>query len=91
MMITELKEHFNYSNGNLFIKKKFAKKTIVGNKAGCLSPSIGYYVLRFKGKQYLVHRVVWEMLNGPIPEGYLIDHINQRFFTLCSRSTRRRS
>ena len=76
-MNLEFKEYFKYDNGVLFIKKKFAKKTVVGNKAGCLSAKIGYYVFKFKGKQFLVHRVIWEMFNGAIPEGYLIDHINQ--------------
>lgn len=27
-------------------------------------------------KHFLVHRVVWEAFNGPIPEGYDIDHID---------------
>lgn len=29
-----------------------------------------------KGKHFLVHRAVWEAFNGPIPEGYDIDHID---------------
>jgi hypothetical protein len=38
--------------------------------------------LRFQGnynlnhKHFLVHRAVWEAFNGPIPEGYDIDHID---------------
>lgn len=36
----------------------------------------GYVVFAFKGKQYRAHRVIWEMQNGPIPEGMEIDHIN---------------
>ena len=27
-------------------------------------------------KWFLVHRLVWESFNGPIPEGYELDHIN---------------
>lgn len=34
----------------------------------------GYYNLN--GKHFLVHRAVWEAFNGPIPEGYDIDHID---------------
>ncbi|WP_077825984.1 HNH endonuclease signature motif containing protein [Escherichia coli] len=30
----------------------------------------------FCGKRYCVHRIIWEMHNGPIPEGYQIDHID---------------
>lgn len=29
-----------------------------------------------KGQHFLVHRAVWEAFNGPIPEGYDIDHID---------------
>jgi hypothetical protein len=28
------------------------------------------------GKKYANHMIIWEMLNGPIPEGMLVDHIN---------------
>lgn len=28
------------------------------------------------GRQYQVHRIIWEMHNGEIPNGYFIDHIN---------------
>lgn len=37
----------------------------------------GYLVLGHKGKSYKVHRIIWEMLNGAIPAGMVIDHINQ--------------
>ena len=30
-----------------------------------------------KQKQFFVHRLVWETFNGPIPEGYEINHINE--------------
>ena len=29
------------------------------------------------GKQSLMHRVLWENENGPIPDGMVIDHINR--------------
>ena len=25
---------------------------------------------------YRVHRLIWEAFNGPIPDGYVVDHIN---------------
>ena len=31
-----------------------------------------------KGKIYRVHRLVWEAFNGRIPEGYQVNHINER-------------
>ena len=30
-----------------------------------------------KTGSYLVHRMVWEAFNGPVPEGYVVDHINR--------------
>jgi hypothetical protein len=28
------------------------------------------------GKRYKVHRIIWEIFNGPIPSGMVIDHID---------------
>ena len=30
-----------------------------------------------KSKHYLVHRLVWEAFNGPVPDGLEINHINE--------------
>ena len=42
----------------------------------------GYYQVRLCkqsiGKSYLVHRLVWEAFNGHIPEGYEINHLDER-------------
>lgn len=35
-----------------------------------------YLRVRYEGKAYSVHRVVWEMFNGGIPDGFLVDHID---------------
>lgn len=45
-----------------------------GTEAG--TPSNGYLAARIDYKQYKVHRIIWEMMNGPIPDGYQIDHID---------------
>lgn len=37
----------------------------------------GYRRVRVGDRICLVHRLVWEEANGPIPEGMVIDHINQ--------------
>ena len=34
----------------------------------------GYGVVKFKGRQYRAHRVVYELVNGPISEGLVLDH-----------------
>lgn len=36
----------------------------------------GYIRVRVLGTEYRAHRIIWEMFNGEIPEGYLIDHID---------------
>ena len=35
----------------------------------------GYGLARFKGRRSPVHRIMWEEVNGPVPEGLQIDHI----------------
>lgn len=35
----------------------------------------GYHKVRIKRKQFRAHRWAWELINGPIPEGLVIDHI----------------
>lgn len=35
-----------------------------------------YFIVKLNQERFLVHRVVWEMFNGPIPEGMVIDHLN---------------
>lgn len=34
----------------------------------------GYGKVSFKGKGIMVHRAVWTVLVGPIPEGHVLDH-----------------
>lgn len=48
------------------------KRTIV---TGAESKA-GYLRIRYKGKIEYVHRLIWEHVNGPIPKGMHIDHIN---------------
>lgn len=49
----------------------------VGDVAGGYSPGSGYYQVRVEGKLKLVHRVIWEMFNGEIPDGMFVDHKDQ--------------
>lgn len=49
------------------------------NKSGhiyCNLDKEGYIRVRVSGKEYRAHRLIWQMFNGPIPEGMLIDHID---------------
>lgn len=43
----------------------------------CNMDSEGYIRIRVSGKEYRAHRIIWEMHNGPIPEGMLVDHIDR--------------
>ena len=36
-----------------------------------------YLGFGYKGTKYSVHRVVWELHNGAVPKGLLVDHINR--------------
>ena len=35
----------------------------------------GYGMIKYRGKAQYVHRVVWELANGPIAEGLVTDHL----------------
>ena len=53
---------------------------LTGRRAGAVAGTLndrGYWVVQMQGKKMQVHRIIWEMLNGPIPDGKVIDHINQ--------------
>lgn len=66
---------FEYKDGNLIWKVRPANRVKVGDVAGCACPK-GYVRISYKGTFYGAHRIVWEMHNGSIPEGFEIDHIN---------------
>ena len=46
-----------------------------GKRAGYPRPK-GYRDIKFEGKKYSEHRLIWQMLYGPIPPGQEIDHLN---------------
>lgn len=62
--------YFEYKDGKLFWK--------VGSRAGRRAGGArtdGYCVVRVQGVQHYVHRIVWEMHYGPIPNGMQVDHV----------------
>lgn len=69
-------EIFTYDNGNLYWKIQIGRKIKVGTLAGNISKSTGYICIKYKGENYKAHNIVWEMHNGSIPSGYVIDHDN---------------
>ena len=67
--------------------RKGKNDCLVSIKERILKPGItrnGYYIIGLTKqsilKTYLVHRLVFEAFNGPIPEGYEINHINEKKF-----------
>lgn len=55
----------------------FSKKEAEGNVGyGSKNPKTGYYTTRVDGTNKYVHRLVWELFKGEIPEGYEINHID---------------
>lgn len=37
----------------------------------------GYLRVKIKGKMVLLHRLIWETFNGPIPDGLQIGHLDE--------------
>lgn len=64
---------FSYGDGSLYWKVRPTNRVKVGDEVGVVA-SNGYRVTSYKGKQYMVHRLVWEYHNGSIPEGMEVDH-----------------
>jgi len=68
---------WDYSETGSGITWKIAQKGSrgVGNQAG--GKQLKYYSVRYFGKYYLCHHVVWTLFNGLIPELRIIDHIDR--------------
>lgn len=45
--------------------------------------SYGYGRMRIDGDLYFAHRIAWELLVGPIPEGLVIDHMCVNKICVC--------
>lgn len=60
---------FEYNPAGFLVNKRTKKKAGTTRKDG-------YCVTRVMGKFYLIHRIIWEMINKPLLDGEQIDHIN---------------
>lgn len=66
----EWKNYYKYNDDGTLLNIKTNKI------AGGLNKE-GYIRIRLNGVEYRAHRIIWEMFNGKIPEGMLVDHINR--------------
>ncbi len=59
---------------------KFGQKVRYGDVAGTFVSKQdgrrGSVSVRISSKHHKAHRIVWEIFNGPIPDGMIIDHLN---------------
>jgi len=65
---------FYYKEGELYWLKNVSNKKENSIAGGLVNT--GYRRVMIHNKSYAVHRVIWEILKGPILDGYQIDHIN---------------
>lgn len=70
-----LHERFSYNNGELYWKQVFSRRLVVGQLAGD-KDGTGYRRIMIGKKHYKMHRLIWIMFNGDIPEGLIVDHID---------------
>lgn len=76
-MVSEVaRQHFDYdaSTGSLRWRTKPRGRTKVGALVGA-KRSDGYLGMKFKGRNYLVHRVIWLLIHGEWPTAD-VDHID---------------
>jgi len=66
---------FEYKDGKLLWKVSRSNAISIGQEAGT-EYARGYKRVYFDGKTCAVHRVIWEMFNGAIPDGMQVDHID---------------
>lgn len=68
---------YNPATGDLIwkIHRKAGSKSNIGDVAGNRQKR-GYLYIWISGVLYMAHRIVWEMHNGKIGDGMVIDHLN---------------
>ena len=64
-----------YRAGRLYWVARQSNRIKIGDVAGYRAKN-GYWMLRFNGECHMLHRLIWEIHNGPIPEAMQVDHID---------------
>ena len=86
--LEDLKEYLKVSDtspsGLVWIKRPKQSKVQINTVAGRLNHN-GYWQVKFKGKLYLTHRIVFYMQTGQNPGTKLVDHIHSQSDNLNTR------
>lgn len=75
----KLFEYFipNYVDGYLIRRKKSGYRGTIGDIIrGTKQKKLGHITIKFNGKNFYLHRILWIMYYGSIDEKLLIDHID---------------
>lgn len=62
---------------NIITRSGRRTKAQTGRVAGGVVKASGYCQTRLMQKTYQVHRIIYELVHGSVPEGYDIDHIDR--------------
>lgn len=71
-----LRKLFSYDDGQLIWRVSPSRCVKAGQRAGYHHKLSGYRNLMVQKKHYAEHRCVWVWHNGTIPDGLVVDHIN---------------
>jgi hypothetical protein len=72
----ELNKIFVYNNGELFWKISNSNRVRIGDKAGSIDAR-GYMQIGLFNEQHRLHRIIWQMHFGNIPDNLQIDHVDR--------------
>lgn len=65
-----------YRDGDLYWKVQPTRSRVpIGSKAGSNKRGL-YRTVGYKYRTFLAHRIIWEIVYGPIPKDMIIDHID---------------
>jgi hypothetical protein len=67
---------FYYKNNDLYWLEDYCNKKVAGKQVGTTNSS-GYKQVILNKKSFMVHRIIYEMFKGKIPDKLQIDHIDR--------------
>jgi hypothetical protein len=67
---------FEHTDGVLYWKVSPKPGVKIGDTVGYTNEE-GYTYTQYKGKRYMVHNIIYEMVFGSIPDGMVVDHIDR--------------